>query len=93
MSSSKNLFVSISYSQDNLDHKRWVSKLAQTLKNEGFKVLVDIFNLHGGEDINEFMENVIIHSDKVLIIMTQGYKEKADKRFAGAGYEAKLIAN
>lgn len=39
------------------------------------------------------MENVIIHSDKVLIIMTQGYKEKADKRFAGAGYEAKLIAN
>lgn len=93
MSNSKKLFVSISYSQDNLDNKRWVSKLAQKLKDEDFKVLIDIFNIHGGEDINEYMENIIIHSDKVLIIMTQGYKEKADKRFAGAGYEARLIAN
>ena len=87
------LKVSISYSWDNEEHKKWVRKLADYLIVEcGIDVTLDQYDLTAGKNMQYFMETAIEKADKVLIILTPNYKLKADSRASGVGYEHSIIS-
>lgn len=83
--------VFISYSWDNEHHKNWVLNLANTLCRNGVVVLLDRYDLRLGSNLNHYMENAIKEANKVLIVMTENYALKADKRKGGVGYEYSII--
>lgn len=83
--------VFISYSWENEEHKTWVHKLAERLSKE-FDVLIDVKQPFG-TDINVFMERMVAEADRVLLILTPAYKQKADNRENGVGYESVLISD
>lgn len=85
--------VFISYTWDSEAHKEWVLCLANNLRtNHGLNVLLDQFELQAGRQLTYFMEHSIAKADKVLVIMTPSYKQKADQRKGGAGFEYSLIS-
>lgn len=83
--------VFISYSHDSNDHKKWVKHLATMLLKNGVSVILDQWDLRAGEDIPKFVEDSILNSDKVLLICTENYATKANKRSGGVGLEALVI--
>ena len=83
--------VFISYSWDNDSHQAWVVSLADYLKSTGVNVLVDK-DQHLGRYLPKFMEQSIARADYVLIICTERYKQKADAREGGVGYESNIIS-
>lgn len=83
--------VFISYSWDSEAHKNWVADLAIAIDEAGGNPLIDQSNLRFGGHIALFMESMIVRSDVVLIILTPSYKEKADNRIGGVGYEYNII--
>lgn len=87
------LTVFISYSWDSQEHKEWVLKLANYLiKKAGCNVLLDQFDLAAGKELTHFMENGLEKADKVIIVLTEEYKKKADSRIGGTGFEYSLIS-
>lgn len=90
---SKRKTVFISYSWDSDEHKEWVLKLANYLiEKAGCNVLLDQFDLAAGKELTHFMENGLEKADKVLIILTEDYKKRADARTGGTGFEYSLIS-
>lgn len=87
----KNPTVFISYSWDSEDHKRWVKTLSDKLIENGIVTLLDQNDLVLGDPLTQFMEQSITQSDYVLIICTPTYKQKADMRKGGVGYEESII--
>ncbi len=85
--------VFISYSWDSETHKSWVKKLSDELSMYGIRTILDQKDLKLGERMPLFMEKSIIESDFTLIICTPLYKEKADKRIGGVGYEESIITS
>lgn len=83
--------VLISYSWDGETHQQWVSKLASTLTEKKIYVYYDKYDLYAGKNMLHFMETSIKEADKILIIMTPEYKNKAEKRIGGVGYETSII--
>lgn len=83
--------VFLHYSWDNEPHKRWVLNLAERLVSDGIDVFFDRFDLQIGSNNNYFMER-ISEADKVLVIMTEMYKSKADTRTGGVGYEYQIVS-
>lgn len=83
--------IFISYSYDNEDHVNWVGKLADDLeKNKEYHIILDQYDLDYTEDKNRFMEESVTKADLVLVVATDKYKEKADSRKKGAGYESQI---
>ena len=89
----KNPIVFISYSWDNEDHKIWVLNLANTLRLNGVDVILDRYYLTPGKNLPHFVENSIKRSDRIIIVLTPEYKNKAEKRLGGVGHEYSLINN
>ena len=88
----KTVFITYCWETDiDKNHKNWVHKLAKDLEPY-FNVVIDIKQPLGIE-LNQFMEQTIKDSDKVLIIATPEYKIRADNRVYGVGYETSLITN
>lgn len=88
----KKVFITYCWETDiDKNHKEWVHKLAKDLEPY-FTIIIDIKQPLGIE-LNQFMEQTIKDSDKVLIIATPEYKRRADKRIYGVGYETSLITN
>jgi hypothetical protein len=83
----------ISYSWDSEEHKLWVRHLAEKLRSQGVKVILDQWHLNVGGDRTYFMETSITASDFVVIICTTGYVAKGNKRDGGVGYEAMIITS
>ena len=81
----------ISYSWDSEEHRRWVIALATRLREKGVNVVLDHWHLKLGADKTLFMEKAIRESDHVLLICTPKYKEKADGRLGGVGWEASIV--
>jgi hypothetical protein len=81
----------ISYSWDSEDHKSWVRQLAEKLRSQGVRVILDQWGLSAGGDRTHFMESNIVASDFVLVICTPQYATKSNKRDGGVGYEAMII--
>lgn len=89
----KDMTVFISYSWDDEDHKEWVLQLANYLEEKGgCHVILDQYDLKPGKELPHFMESSLEEADKVLIILTEEYKEKADGRSGGIGFEYSMIS-
>ena len=83
--------IFISYSWDNQNHKGWVRNLADRLFAKGVNVVLDQYEVQSGDNVTYFMERAVADTDKVLLILTENYKLKADGRGGGVGYEYSMI--
>ncbi len=81
----------VSYSHDSQDHKKWVLDLATRLRNNGVDAILDQWDLKPGNDLPSFMEQGLITADRVLMICTEKYVEKANSGAGGVGYEKMIV--
>lgn len=82
--------IFISYSWDNNEHKEWVNNLAEKLKGEGFDIYLDQC-LNIGSNLNNFMNNIPLECDKILVICTPNYTNKANNYSDGVGRETRVF--
>jgi len=80
-----------SYSHDSQSHKAWVQDLAARLRANGIDAILDQWDLSPGQDVAAFMESSIAKADRVLVVCTETYTEKADGGAGGVGYERLVI--
>jgi hypothetical protein len=87
--------VFISYSWTSREHSDWVRRLVDRLRNNGADVILDVYRLREGHDLNAFMEQIATDPDmsKVLVISDKRYAEKADAREGGVGKETFIISS
>lgn len=83
--------VFLSYSHDSLDHKKWVLDLAIRLRNNGVESIIDQWSLGPGDDLPHFMEQNLASADRVLMICTENYVQKANTGAGGVGYEKMIV--
>lgn len=83
----------ISYSHDSQEHKKWVLELAIRLRNNGIDAIIDQFELKPGDDVPHFMETNLSSADKVIMICSERYVEKANKGEGGVGYEKMIVTS
>lgn len=83
--------VFISYSHDNQEHKLWVLQLATRLRGNGVDAILDQWDLGPGGDLPHFMEQSITKADRILMICTDRYVEKANQGAGGVGYEKMIV--
>jgi predicted transcriptional regulator len=81
----------LSYSHDSLDHKKWVLDLATRLRNNGVESIIDQWSLGPGDDLPHFMEQNLAIADRVLMICTENYVQKANTGAGGVGYEKMIV--
>ena len=84
------VFISYSWSSDEL-----ILDLAQRLVNHGVDVVLDKWDLKGGQDKYAFMERCVNDSEitKVLIFCDKAYAQKANDRTGGVGDETVIISS
>jgi len=83
--------VFISYSHDTPEHKQWVLKLASDLRRNGVDAVVDQWNLSPGDDIAVFMEQGLTSAERVVVVCTEGYVQRANNGQGGVGYEKMIV--
>jgi hypothetical protein len=83
----------ISYSHDSKEHKTWVAKLAGDLRNHGVDVVLDQWDLALGQDLTLFMQRGVANSDRVIMVCSENYVQKADGGSGGVGYERLIITD
>ncbi len=83
--------VFISYSHDSPEHKLWVLELATRLRSSGVDVILDQWDIGPGGDLPHFMEQGIANSDRILMVCTSRYVEKANAGMGGVGYEKMIV--
>lgn len=84
--------VFISYAWEDEDHRAWVRQLADRLLQNGIEATLDQYDLALGDRLPQFMEQSVSGSDYVLVICTPTYKQKANQRSGGVGYEGHIIS-
>lgn len=86
--------VFISYSWTSDDHVEWVVALGERLMNDGIDVVLDQWSLQDGQDLNDFMEQMVKDPGikRVIIISDAKYTSKADDRKGGVGTETQIIS-
>ena len=85
--------VFISYSHDSQEHKKWVLDVATRLRNTGIDATLDQWDLQPGDDLPAFMERNLRESDRVLMVCTEKYVEKANSGHGGVGYEKMIVTS
>ena len=83
--------VFVSYSHDSQDHKKWVLDLATRLRTSGVDAILDQWDLKPVDDLPSFMEKSLQTADRVLVICTDRYVEKANGGKGGVGYEKMIV--
>ena len=83
--------VFVSYSHDDLEHKRWVLALSTRLRKSGVDVILDQWDLDAGDDLASFMTNSLEKADRVLMVCTQNYVQKANEGKGGVGVERMIL--
>jgi hypothetical protein len=81
----------LSYSWDSEEHRRWVITLATRLRENGIDVILDAWHLSLGADKTLFMEKAVRESDHVLLLCTPSFKQKAEGRLGGVGWEVSIV--
>src|SRR5690349_20366624 len=82
----------ISYSHDTTDHRAWVERLATDLRSStAIDVTLDRWHLRPGEDLATFMERGVRDAERVVVVCSSDYVQKAEQRVGGAGYESLLV--
>lgn len=85
--------VFITYSHDSIEHKKWVLELAIRLRNNGIDAILDQFELKPGDDLPYFMETNLESADRVIMVCSERYVEKANKGEGGVGYEKMILTS
>ena len=87
--------VFISYSWHPENNKRRVQRLAERLMGDGVNVMLDIWDLKNGQDKYVFMEQMVKDPNvqKVLIICSEDYANKANDRRGGVGTESTIMSS
>src|SRR5436309_2313566 len=83
--------VFISYSHDTPQHKEWVLRLASDLRAAGVDAILDQWDLAPGQDIVTFVTNGIASSDRVILVCTDKYVDRAEKGAGGVGFERLVV--
>jgi hypothetical protein len=81
----------VSYSHDSQEHKQWVLEFATRLRNSGVDAILDQWELQPGDDIPHFMERNLASADRVLMVCTDRYVERANAGAGGVGYEKMIV--
>lgn len=81
----------ISYSHDSQEHKLWVLELATRLRSNGVDAVLDQWDLGPGGDLPHFMEQAITKANRIIMICTNRYIEKANRGAGGVGYEKMIV--
>lgn len=87
------VFVSYSWATD--DHVAWVTNLARRLRANGVDVHLDRWDVNLGHDLYVFMEQYADPSARVLVILSDDYGPKADRRAdqsSGVGTETTIVS-
>ncbi|MCE7609331.1 toll/interleukin-1 receptor domain-containing protein [Vibrio fluvialis] len=85
--------VFLSYSHDSADHKQWVLDLATRLVNGGIDARIDAWSLAPGDDLPHFMETQLAEVDRVIMVCTDTYVQKANAGTGGVGYEKMIVTS
>lgn len=85
--------VFVSYSHDSQVHKKWVMDLAVRLRNSGVDAILDQWELQPGDDIPQFMERHLASADRVVMVCTEKYVQKANAGTGGVGYEKMIVTS
>jgi hypothetical protein len=85
------LRVFISHTSNTADAIAWVEKFATTLTERGVQARLDRFHLRKGMDLAQWMCNELTLAQKVIVVCDEKYKEKADGRVGGVGWETMII--
>lgn len=82
----------ISYSWSN---QPFALELAEALRADGVKIVIDKWDLRPGQDMYRFMERCVADPtiSKVVLLSDRTYREKADDRRGGVGAETALISS
>ncbi len=83
--------VFMSYSHDSLEHKEWVERLATRLTENGIDTMLDQWDLTFGKDLTFFIEQGLAAADRVIVVCTDPYNEKANAGIGGVGYERQIV--
>ncbi|MCG8561394.1 MAG: toll/interleukin-1 receptor domain-containing protein [Hyphomicrobiales bacterium] len=81
----------VSYSGTSEHHKEWVAELCTFLRSNGIDARLDQWHLRKGMDLPQWMANELALAERVLIISDSRYRDRADKRSGGVGWETMLI--
>lgn len=87
------VFVSYSWATD--QHVSWVANLARRLRANGVDVHLDRWHVGIGQDLNLFMERYADLSARVLVLLSDDYGPKADRRgehHSGVGTETTIVS-
>lgn len=87
--------VFVSYSWVSEQHQTWVTQLARRLRANGVDVHLDRWDVRLGHDLDLFMERYADPSARVLVVLSDDYAAKADKRgqqHSGVGTETTVLS-
>jgi len=83
--------VFISHTSKTDEAVEWVKQLALHLIDQGIQARIDKFHLRRGMDVQQWMCNELSMAKKVIVICDEAYKQKADGRLGGVGWETMII--
>lgn len=88
--------VFISYAWTNEEHKNRILNIASSLvEDHGINIILDLWDCLPGQDLNAFMESMVLDQtvDYVLMMSDGKYKNKANNREGGVGTESTIISS
>lgn len=86
-------FISYSWASD--EHIAWITNLARRLRANGVDVHLDRWDVRLGHDLYLFMEQYAEPSARVLVVLSDDYGPKADRRAeqsSGVGTETTIVS-
>jgi hypothetical protein len=83
--------VFISYTADKPTVTTWVRELGTFLRSSGINARLDIWHLMAGMNLQQWMQNEIQQADRVVLVCTEAYAQRADALDGGLAYEIKQI--
>jgi hypothetical protein len=87
----ESLRVFISHTSGTDEAVEWVKELALFLIDHGIQARLDRFHLRRGMDLPQWMCNELALAKKVVVVCDKPYKQKADGRLGGVGWETMII--
>lgn len=85
--------VFVTYSWDNSEHEEKVHAFTNMLRDNGFHAEVDkmLIQSETAKDFKVMMHKGMTHYKKIIVVLSEGYKKKAEDFRGGVGTEYSLI--
>ena len=86
--------VFISYARGSEEYKNKVLSFTTDLLKDGIEVILDLYEVNLGNDLNAFMEKCVLDESmtNVLMLIDENYANKANNREGGVGKETQIIS-